>query len=201
MTTRTVYVSAAIAFVIISLLFLIVIVQSSVDEHQIIATPNIPRGSGVLTAFASTQVKGNVDEVFAVIKNYNGYSDWSPYSNYKWNDVDENGVPHVGSTGSFKLNIVDFPERVVPVRLTMLDHESRRVADMSTTYPKWLLFSERVQEVVPIEGKPGFCEYRTWQTLEGIGAYYLLLTAREDLSESQQKCATELKAFVEQRKR
>lgn len=82
----------------------------------------------------------------------------------------------------------------------MLDSENRRVADMSTTYPKWLLFSERVQEVVSIEGQPGFCEYRTWQTLEGIGAYYLLLTAREDLAESQQKCATELKAFVEQGK-
>lgn len=83
----------------------------------------------------------------------------------------------------------------------MLDSENRKIADMSTTYPKWLLFSERVQEVVPIEGQPGFCEYRTWQTVEGVGAYYLLLTAREDLIESQQKCATELKAFVEKGER
>ncbi len=83
----------------------------------------------------------------------------------------------------------------------MLDRENRKIAEMSTTYPKWLLSSERVQEVLPIEGQPGFCEYRTYQTLEGIGAYYLLLTARDDLYDSQQRCATELKAFVEQGKR
>lgn len=104
MATTTMYVSAVVAFVVISLLFLIVIVQNSVDEQQIVPTPNIPRGSGVLTAFASTKVKGSADQVFSVVKNYKGYSDWSPYSDYKWNNVDGKGVPHVGSTGSFKVS-------------------------------------------------------------------------------------------------
>lgn len=94
----------------------------------------------------------------------------------------------------------DFPERIIPVKLSLLDPENRRVAEASTTYPRWLLSSERVQEVVPLEGEPEFCEYRTYQTIEGLGAYYLLLTAQEDLLECQQKCAMELKAFVEQRR-
>lgn len=106
MATITVYVSAAVAFVIISLLFLIVIVQNSVDEQQIVPTPNIPRGNGVLTAFASTKVRGSADEVFAVVKNYKAYPNWSPYSNYKWNDVDREGIPHVGSPGTFKVSFL-----------------------------------------------------------------------------------------------
>lgn len=92
----------------------------------------------------------------------------------------------------------DFPARIVPVKLTLLDCERRMVAEASTKYPRWLLSSERVQEVVQIEGEPGFCQYRTYQTIEGIGAYYLLLAAQEDLLECQRKCATELKVFIEQ---
>ena len=58
----------------------------------------------------------------------------------------------------------------------MLDRESKRIAEGTTTYPSWLLGSERVQEVVPVEGHPGACEYRTYQAIEGVAAYYLLLT-------------------------
>jgi hypothetical protein len=47
---------------------------------------------------------------------------------------------------------------------------------MSTTYPSWLLSSERVQEVVPIQGHPNICEYRTYHTLTGIASYYLAWT-------------------------
>jgi len=79
----------------------------------------------------------------------------------------------------------------------MLDRESKRISEMTTHYPHWLLGSERVQEVVPVEGEPGVCEYRTWQTLAGVAAYYLLLTARDELSESQARCAHGLKTFIE----
>ncbi|KUJ22334.1 uncharacterized protein LY89DRAFT_575707 [Mollisia scopiformis] len=194
-------VGAAVAFVLISLLLLVAIIQNSVDNDRLIATPSIPLKNAVLTAFASTKVKGSADEVFSVVQNYKGYSDWSPFHEYKWKDVSLDGVPRVGSMGTFKLTMEDFPERLIPVTLTVLDRENRKIAEKSTSYPKWLLSSERVQEVVSIEGQPGFCEYRTYQTVEGIGAYYLLLTVQEDLNDCQNKCATELKAFVEQEKR
>lgn len=210
------YLIVAVAFILISLLFVIAMIQNLVDEDRLIATPNIPRENAVLSAFASIKIKGSADEVFGVIKSYKGYPEWSPFHDYKWKDVTVDGVPRVGSPGSFmvdfslqtvlelqmlkslQLTVEDFPERTIPVRLTLLDRESRRTAEKSTDFPKWLLASERVQEVVPIEGQPGFCEYRTYQTFEGLAAYYLLLAHREEFEDSQQKCAIELKAFVEQ---
>jgi len=70
------------------------------------------------------------------------------------------------------------------------------IAERTTPYPRWLLASERVQDVVPVEWKKNVCEYRTWQTLEGV-AYFLLLTAKDDLEENQKRSAEDLKVFVE----
>jgi hypothetical protein len=81
--------------------------------------------------------------------------------------------------------------------MTLLDRESKRLAVVTTSYPPWLLASERVQEVVPVEGQPGYCEYRTWWTLEGVAAYYLLLNAKEEFDESQRHSAIDLKYFLE----
>lgn len=104
MPTTRVYVSAAVVFVLISLLFLIAMIQNSVDDDRLIATPNIRRESAVMTSFASTKIKGNADEVFAVVKNYKGYSDWSPFHDYEWEDVSVDGVPRFGSLGTFKVS-------------------------------------------------------------------------------------------------
>jgi hypothetical protein len=59
------------------------------------------------------------------------------------------------------------------------------------------LGSERVQEIVPVEGENGVCEYRTYHTVEGLAAYYLLLAGTEELVETQRKSADELKTFME----
>ena len=84
-------------------------------------------------------------------------------------------------------------------KLTFLDRESKRLAVLTTSYAPWLLASERVQEVVPVEGQPGFCEYRSWWTVEGVAAYYLLLAVKEEFAESQKRSATDLRDFVERR--
>jgi hypothetical protein len=86
------------------------------------------------------------------------------------------------------------------VILTLLDRKSRKIAAKSTGYPDWLLSSERVQEVIPVLGRSGICEYRTWQTLQGVAAYYPLLTASEELDDLVRDAARELKEFVESRK-
>ena len=90
-----------------------------------------------------------------------------------------------------------FPPRTLSAKLTLLDRESTRVAYLTTLYPQWLLGSERVQEVFPVEGHPGICEYRTYQTLEGIAAYYFMFTASDELTETQRRCAEDLKTFIE----
>lgn len=63
-----------------------------------------------------------------------------------------------------------------------------------------MLGSERVQEVFQLEGEENVCEYRTYHTVEGFAAYYLLMAATEEVSETQQQSADALKAFVERPK-
>jgi hypothetical protein len=84
-------------------------------------------------------------------------------------------------------------------KLTLLDRESKRLAVLTTSYAPWLLASERVQEVVPLESHPGFCEYRSWWTVEGVAAYYLLLAAKEEFCDSQKRSATDFKDFLERK--
>jgi hypothetical protein len=81
-----------------------------------------------------------------------------------------------------------------------MDRESKRLAVLTTSYAPWLLASERVQEVVSVEGQPGFCEYRSWWTLEGVAAYYLLLAAKEEFGETQKRSAADLREFLERKK-
>jgi hypothetical protein len=90
-----------------------------------------------------------------------------------------------------------FREKYLPVMLTVLDREKRMTAERTTSYPSWLLVSERVQEVIPVQGHPRLCEYRTWHTLEGLAAYALLLTAQDELSETQRQIADGLKTYME----
>lgn len=96
-----------------------------------------------------------------------------------------------------QLSVEGFSEKHLPVRLTVLDREKRMIAERTISYPAWLLGSERVQEVVPVQGHPRLSEYRTWHTLEGLAAYALLLTAQDELAETQRKIADGLKGFME----
>jgi len=89
----------------------------------------------------------------------------------------------------------------VKAELTLLDRESKRVALLTTTYAPWLLASERVQEVVPVEGQPRYCEYRTWWTNQGVAAYYLLFFTKEEFQESVNRSTADLRDFMERRKR
>jgi hypothetical protein len=93
-----------------------------------------------------------------------------------------------------------FSPRTFPAKLTVLDRKTRTIAGRSTGYPQWLLSTERVQQVVSIEGHEYLCEYRTWQTVQGIASYFLILFAKEELAESLRTNATNLKTFVEKEK-
>jgi len=53
-----------------------------------------------------------------------------------------------------------------------------------------------VQEVVPVQGLNGVCEYRTYHTIEGLAAYYLLMAGTEELVDTQQRSVDELKTFI-----
>lgn len=108
MANSLVYTSAGIAFILIALLSLIVWIQNSINESRLLPTPTIPKENAVLTSFASARINAPVDEVFAVLLNYKDYLKWSCFSQYKWQEVTEDGAPRVGSTGSFKVRSLLF---------------------------------------------------------------------------------------------
>lgn len=72
--------------------------------------------------------------------------------------------------------------------------------ERTTQYPRWLLATERVLQVLPVKGRKGLCEFRSQLTFEGIAAYFLLFTAKEELVDTQRRFAEELKTFVQRRK-
>ncbi|PBP24044.1 hypothetical protein BUE80_DR005189 [Diplocarpon rosae] len=193
-------VAVALAFIVTSSFLLVRRVKSCAqNEQDIIATPTISRDCAVFTSFGSTRIKGSPDDVFAAILDFETYSTWSPYVEYKWSETGADGLPSVGSSGTFQLTDEDTICRTIPVRLTMLDLKRRVVSEVSTMYPRWLLASERVQEVLPIESSPGYCEYRTYHTYEGFASYYLLLATREDMIETERQCASDLDAFIQEK--
>ncbi|TVY49102.1 hypothetical protein LOCC1_G001180 [Lachnellula occidentalis] len=199
MANTAIYLCAAVAiFLLITLLFLAPAVQNSFDEHSHVETPTIPRAKAVLTSSASIRIEATEDEVFDAITNFDDYSWSSAISDYKF---DLPGPPQTGSKGTFKLYFDGFGSRTAQFEITLLDRQRKRIAQRTTTYPRWLLGGETVQEVVPVEGQNGACEYRTYHTVEGLAAYYLLMAATEELAETQQKSAGELKFFIERQKR
>lgn len=98
------------------------------------------------------------------------------------------------------MKLDDFATKTIQLEITHLDHETKTIAECTTQYPRWLLKTRRVEEVVPVEGHKALCEYRTWMTYDGIAAYFLMLTAQDELAEMQKQFAEDLKAFVEARK-
>ncbi|KAF7958508.1 hypothetical protein EAE96_002051 [Botrytis aclada] len=188
-----------LAFLIICLLFIIVLlIQNHVDEKSLIATPSINKDDAVLTAYASVKINASADDVFRVITSFQKYG--SGYSQYEF-ELDQEKMPAVGARGMYTFRVEDIRDRRVPVVLTVLDPAHRKMVAKTTQYPGWLLGSERVQEVVAVKGKTNVCEYRTWMTLQGIAAYYPLLTAKEEMGDIVRDAATELKMFVESRNR
>ena len=96
---------ASFAAIAIGILFLIAIIQNSVDESSIIATPSIPRENGIFTSVASVKIKASAEDVFAAISSFKDYSAETPFARFHWKDVTADGVPRVGSTGSSKVRI------------------------------------------------------------------------------------------------
>ena len=100
------YLSAGIAVVALTIIFLIAYVQGLRDESNLISTPGIPTQDAVLTSFATSTIIGSVDEVFAVLLNYKDYS-WCADAKYEWNETTVDGVPLTGSRGTLQVSIYE----------------------------------------------------------------------------------------------
>lgn len=87
---------ALISFAIISR------IRNSVDEKSIIATPSIPLDRAVVTASSgTTRIKASVGDVFDFISKFKDPGQNLLFTRFKWEDVDDNGVPLPGSIGKY----------------------------------------------------------------------------------------------------
>lgn len=92
-----------IAILILVIVFLVAIIRSVAFENTVIGTPSIPREKAVLTAFASAKIQGTVDEVFDYVIRFQHFGEETSFSEYKWQNVDGDGIPLPESPGTFKV--------------------------------------------------------------------------------------------------
>ncbi|RFU25481.1 hypothetical protein B7463_g10853, partial [Scytalidium lignicola] len=185
------------AFCFIAVLSFVYFISNVRNSRLLLATPNINEINAIITIYREIRINAPADEVFEVISR--GKEAFSPVIKYEWDSASDDGTPNDGSKGLVKLNIEGFGVRDIPVELTLLDREKRKMADKTLTYPSWLFCSETVQEVIPVVGKEkNYCDYRLWRTFEGIASYYLLITpTRIDIAEALRESAYDLKAYME----
>jgi hypothetical protein len=114
MADLTYYIYASLILLIICLLVIIVLlVQNSVDEKRLKATPSISKQDAIATAFASIKINASADEVFGVISSFKHYG--SGYAQYTWGTSSEKH-PTVGSRGIYKvfLSFLSSPSTEIP---------------------------------------------------------------------------------------
>ncbi|KAM3086530.1 hypothetical protein ACMFMF_000478 [Clarireedia jacksonii] len=101
MADPTYYIYAFLILPIICLLVIIVLlVQNSVDENRLKATPSISRQDAIVTAFASIKINASADEVFDVISSFEHYG--TRLAQYTW-EASSGKHPTVGSKGLYKV--------------------------------------------------------------------------------------------------
>ena len=125
---------AGLAALVIALLFLIAIVQNSVDDKSIIPTPSIPREHAIMTSVSSIKIKASVDDVFAVVASFKDYSPGTPFSTFNWKNKTADGVPMVGSTGTFRVRFSIVPSVWAQCSLAnriLVEHRGVRVLTQS----------------------------------------------------------------------
>ena len=80
------------------------------------------------------------------------------------------------------------------MQVTLVDSAARRLCSKSTDYPSWALRPERMQEIMELgDGK---CEYRSWETIAGHGAWVVALMMGGQLDEANRRCGEDLKRIV-----
>jgi hypothetical protein len=101
MAVSIVYIGVALC-----LLAFVLFLRNSLDRSTMLATPTIPIEKVMLTSYASSIINASSDEVFDVLSNYKAYYKWSTFTDYEWEEIGEDGMPLVGSKGTFKVSLL-----------------------------------------------------------------------------------------------
>lgn len=163
--------------------------------------------SGVFTIRSSSNITAPPDAVFAVLRDYSKWPEWNRFVRKVTINSDPTATTiEAGSAMTFDVHMDPTDPEGSPGKTDMLvtvlepyeaEGENRgwRIAWKSTSYPSWVLRTERVQEFVA-DGH-GNTEYTCWETMYGPLAYVVKLAVGGKLGKAFQCWGEDLKKRAE----
>ncbi|KUI56117.1 hypothetical protein VP1G_03528 [Cytospora mali] len=174
---------------------------------QPIATPTYGPG-GSFTIYSSTNISAPPDAAFAVLTDYSKWPEWNRFVRKVTVNSDPNATAiEKDTTMTFDVHMDPLDPDSVPRKENMLvtilepyevkgERKGWRIAWRSTSYPSWMLRSERVQEFV--DDGHGNTEYTCWETMYGPLAPVVRLAVGSKLGTGFQCWSEDLKKRAEE---
>ncbi|EIN05299.1 hypothetical protein PUNSTDRAFT_137981 [Punctularia strigosozonata HHB-11173 SS5] len=156
---------------------------------------------------ASAVIEASPDRVWETLINLESYSEWNPFvrsadvCNAAKHRLDDQTL----SAGKHVLLKVHMPpsmddtrsSRMTLCEVTHVDHENRRVCWGSHELPKWVLYSDRWQSVIPADPEGRTSKYETREVMYGFLAFIVKLFYTKPLQEGFDAMAKGLKSKSE----
>ncbi|ROV88922.1 hypothetical protein VSDG_08915 [Cytospora chrysosperma] len=174
---------------------------------QPIATPTYGPG-GSFTIRSSIKITAPPDAAFAVLRDHSRWPEWNRFVRKVTIKSDPTAtVIEKGTAMTFDVHMDPTDPDSAPGKVDMLvtilepynaegEGKGWRIAWKPTTYPSWVLRSERVQEFV--DDGHGNTEYTCWETMYGPLAYVVKLTVGTKLEKAFQCWGEDLKKRAEE---
>lgn len=174
---------------------------------QPIATPTYGPG-GSFTIRSSINITAPPDTAFAVLRDHSNWPEWNRFVRKVTIKSDPTlTVIEKGTAMTFDVHMDPTDPDSAPGKVDMLvtilepystegERKGWRIAWKPTTYPSWVLRSERVQEFV--DDGHGNTEYTCWETMYGPLAYVVKLAVGTKLEKAFQCWGEDLKKRAEE---
>ncbi|KAF5354590.1 hypothetical protein D9758_011215 [Tetrapyrgos nigripes] len=167
--------------------------------------------SGVFVSATSITIDAPPEKVWSTLLDFKSYREWNPFVRHQvLTDASRNPLPESSqepSPGKYVyMNPVHLPPQMdkpsLPwqknstlVVITYLNHETRRVAWRTASFPRFLLDAERWQTVSV--GDDGKTRYETYEVFRGPLAYVVNFFMGKHLHQAARAMAEGLKARAE----
>lgn len=159
-------------------------------------TPSNPSASGT-TFYGRSTITAPASLIWSTLLDFHSYT-WNTFTpTADFSSGSASRPIQVGDTGTLSVCMDRGNPRSRPthVQVTLVDSAARRLSWKGVDYPPWALRPERMMEVVELEG--GRCEFRSYETMAGPGAWVVAWMMGGQLDEANRRCADDLKRVVE----
>ncbi|KAJ3035772.1 hypothetical protein HDU99_010556 [Rhizoclosmatium hyalinum] len=132
-------------------------------------TPSHPTGAQ-FSVSATATIAAPAESVFSIISDLDSYSKWSTYAS-KATRLSPSSFPlSVGDQIKFHVHLdkdKDGEDQIDTISVLDRDGQVKRLSLVSSPFPTWILWAEKVQEVHPVEGDPSSCVIKLWISMGG----------------------------------